>query len=554
MAPLKVPTCRFARKTSHSIAPHRGRKSGPIANIGSLPFEILSAIFLFVRAAVVPELDWVRVGWVCSYWRQVALATNLLWTQLSFHRPCDLDLVSGLLARSSSSHLHLQVNTAFFNAEDICRILIQQSPRLRSLSITFHPDQTAWISHSLDSCKPVLRSLMVRALQTEAQDGHDGGSLIRITASPFSVPNLRSLHVANVHVLFPPFIIEKLESLTIADFTRVPIEWESGYLRDLLVHCAPALRRLVIDDPTYFIPHLPEPISFPKLQELKIRACYMCNLLPYMRFPATARVNIVYIEEGLESWSTSTDVFTDLVLLNEDDPLRLDRCFPMLSQTRRLVIQAGINIYWSGFIGDEERAAWKTSTDLGRPPIQVTLRMLGPMMRNAYRVLDADALEELECHLAPHIDPYEHWPSLIHRFRKLKKFTFGPTRSVMGLIPEFAGVTRNIPSLEELVVCVPEVADELVRKLAECKKAKHRQGVAILPPIVVFRLPTRLAGDLQTRSKLAHLRDSMVRLTKIGVEYRDCSFCHRTPKSGHPIKLVWDRIELAWVPPPPRVS
>ncbi|KAH9900906.1 hypothetical protein C8Q73DRAFT_662427 [Cubamyces lactineus] len=357
-----------------------------------------------------------------------------------------------------------------------------------------------------------------------------------------------------MHLLLPPGVVEKLESLTTTNFSPFPTQWESDYMRNLLVNCAPTLRYLAIDDLSSFIANLPHHIPFPKLEELRmhtnIHGCIIA-LLSCMRLPATTRVNFVHKWEGPENWSPSIDIFTDYMLSNTSDPLHLERCLPMLSKTRRFRIQAGTNLYWSGYVGDKERPAWKAATDLGRPPVEVTLTMLGPMIRNAYRILCADVLEELECHFAPHIDPYEHWPDLIYRFRKLKKLTFGPTYSVTELLSDFVYGRRGLPSLEEMTFCVPEVADELVRELAQCKKAKLRRGITVLPPIVIFRLPSRLSGDLQTRLKLAKLANTMSRLTKIQVEYRDCSFCHRAPRPGDPIKLIWDG--STWVPPPRRV-
>ncbi|KAI0332534.1 hypothetical protein GY45DRAFT_454531 [Cubamyces sp. BRFM 1775] len=279
--------------------------------------------------------------------------------------------------------------------------------------------------------------------------------------------------------------------------------------------------------------------------------CGMAHSLSDIRLPVTTRVNLVHLEEGLDFGPTETasDISTHC-MLPSDDPVGLDTGLPMLSKTRQLKLQAGTNLSTGlGFLGDDERPSWKATTDLGRPPIiQVTLRMLGPMMRNAYRIVRADVLEELECHFVPHINPYEHWPKLIDPFRRdlqLKKLTFGPTYSLAGLLLDFIPK----PSLGELTFCVPEVTDWLVSLLAKCKEDQCRRGRTRLPPVVRLRLLTRIASHIQVRIQIARLQVSMARVTKIEAEYRDCSLCHRIPKSGDPVKLVWDG--FAWVPRPP---
>ncbi|KAF8069019.1 hypothetical protein FPV67DRAFT_1101678 [Lyophyllum atratum] len=77
--------------------------------ISHLPSELLEIIFIFVAGTVRyghPRLRWIRVSYVCSHWRRVALDCPNLWTRIPFSYPT---WAQEMLTRSKMAALTVDV-------------------------------------------------------------------------------------------------------------------------------------------------------------------------------------------------------------------------------------------------------------------------------------------------------------------------------------------------------------------------------------------------------------------------------------------------------------
>lgn len=142
--------------------------SSPLVTL--LP-ELLSDIFLRASASNLPKgftlsrpSEWSRavvLSRVCSYWREVALSTPVLWSYFSICTPLKRTLLEELLRRSQGVPLSLRYSVASMEEEEALAILRPALHRIRTLRVSLEPRMGL-----TPSIWPILRNATALSLLT----------------------------------------------------------------------------------------------------------------------------------------------------------------------------------------------------------------------------------------------------------------------------------------------------------------------------------------------------------------------------------------------------
>ena len=139
-----------------------------------LPLELLQRIFLsLVGLCYVPWLNgsrrpkWIEITYVCRYWRSAALDLRELWSSIT----SDLSITWSrvMIERSSPIPVHIIIPVRIpgfemytgYNVRDTSELLSTSSLRIRTLTLSSHPNPILNVLNSL--CSPsMLQSLRLR--------------------------------------------------------------------------------------------------------------------------------------------------------------------------------------------------------------------------------------------------------------------------------------------------------------------------------------------------------------------------------------------------------
>lgn len=518
------------------------QRRGSPSHINNLPFEILALIFLTIRDAAL-SLEWLRVASVCRHWRHVALETGTLWAQLRLLRPLSAPFVSVLLDRSGEADLHLEVNTMGGDINGIVALILQHVHRLCSLSISFHYDQTLAVQRTLDGVKPRLRTLALRAdYEDVAGDDMDNDIYVvsSLSLSPPDVPALRHLSIAWVIVETPYPILRDLVSLELDGFNGqrlgLRIDRIEQWIRDVLETASSTLEHLTLKRLDRFDrePET-EPMEFLKLRNLNMREDNsgeaIASFLNIIRLPATASLNLH--SSSHNRWHVPSMDFADTTNPIPFLPDERGKALPALLRAKVLPgPRAGKDFECTAWAdGAESTVCQATAYPEDLPYGEKFEIMSFPMVGALDTLLPREIIEEFECHFPAQLDMFGTWPGHVGGFLKLRRCTFGGTRAIKELLVLLSRC-GGIPTLEEITLCVLEVADSILdvfRSIAEWRSCG--KGKLVAPPVLRFRLPQRMASCTETRVKIARLNAEMIR-TSVEVYFLDCEICHRKPPKG----------------------
>ena len=145
-----------------SIRALRSRRNS-LAPILSLPTEITTLIFSFLRPTSSASLKWLRVAHVCHQWREIALNQPLLWSHINFTNLSSVG-AAAILDRAKTAPLYLEAR-AFDGHWDNARFsafeeqLLACVPRICRLSISTDIPQFPKTLERLISPAPTLERL-----------------------------------------------------------------------------------------------------------------------------------------------------------------------------------------------------------------------------------------------------------------------------------------------------------------------------------------------------------------------------------------------------------
>ncbi|KAF5374446.1 hypothetical protein D9615_009103 [Tricholomella constricta] len=380
--------------------------------IGSLPAEILGKIFEVANRSKTTEdhypwsnpYQWkplpVAVSQVSSYWRDVALDSPLLWTEIDISPPWSLKTICLFLRRSKACpiHLNLTIPTIAFgnlltpavvnaSAHILCDHIAQHIPRCRKISIKgdFHqlePLLDAIINTILPSGASQLERLVMHITSvpdfqsdvhpTLFSQGFPVLTHVQVTSLmvPFlpSLPQVTSLQLAlgDTHGIdLATFLAlaascPSLETLTIFDDV-ICGPWPLTATIDF-----PFLRSLQIYGTFTSVSDLLRVVSAPLLEDLVIAPVVADDLLAYHQHASTSAPKFSNLRSITLS-PVSTSGFALLLLASE--------CFP---DVERLTIP---NIHANSFCD--------ILTGIHADIVWPNLKAL------ALRNVDADAMQKL---------------------------------------------------------------------------------------------------------------------------------------------------------------
>ena len=141
------------------------RRHNVLAPVSSLPTEVTTAIFLFLRLPGTSPLGgkpdrhpaWLRVAHVCHQWREIALNLPLIWSQVDFIT-LTLAGAAEILARAKKAPLHLEARLPRGHWDDSRFSAFERS--CRSVSPTYASHLTVSTDSSRDTFR--LRSILKR--------------------------------------------------------------------------------------------------------------------------------------------------------------------------------------------------------------------------------------------------------------------------------------------------------------------------------------------------------------------------------------------------------
>ena len=145
-----LPTWGYRKPTSSSLADGPKRRDEPSQRpfralgsstpIDSIPTELLVHIFLLVRDAS-RNLSWLKLSHVSRYWRDLALATPLLWTSIPVEK--GPSFVSACLERSGDVLVDIVSRRFVLTADPLLDVLRQHAYRCRTLQFPAFSNEAA---------------------------------------------------------------------------------------------------------------------------------------------------------------------------------------------------------------------------------------------------------------------------------------------------------------------------------------------------------------------------------------------------------------------------
>ncbi|KAJ3540376.1 hypothetical protein NMY22_g4322 [Coprinellus aureogranulatus] len=133
--------------------------------VNRLPHEILSTIFEIVKALweqgyFKRRLFWMRLSFVCRHWREIALETTSLWTNVDFANPAIGEL---MLSRSKKALLEVSFKTLPSpQSEVLLRKTLSQTQRLRSIDVLLRHESSSEVLWVAIGPAPYLQTLAAR--------------------------------------------------------------------------------------------------------------------------------------------------------------------------------------------------------------------------------------------------------------------------------------------------------------------------------------------------------------------------------------------------------
>ncbi|KAH8091684.1 hypothetical protein BXZ70DRAFT_476311 [Cristinia sonorae] len=309
--------------------------------IARLPSEILADIFAWCisitpvrRGHSTLSHSWIMVTHVCHYWREVALNTPRLWSNITFGSR-NIERVQAFLARSKQARLYVEGAELSKEWLSVLSTIITQLPRIVTLQLTLSRHHVNAIADSLPPSAPVLKSLYL-----SEGTGFNGDTLPVSSTVSFTRPS---------EAILPKCAMPALEGLSLVVYS--PPRWSSlglpSSLRHLIIHnvvglikntegvgaAVDALRNvplleflhlrntLRISDTTTALPCTTSRVVLPHLRTIDLNgdAVLTAQLFERLSVPADAKVSLCLFVKSREM-----PLLTPLFHSHIDTPIRTD--------------------------------------------------------------------------------------------------------------------------------------------------------------------------------------------------------------------------------------
>jgi hypothetical protein len=274
--------------------------------VSSLPPEVITAIFSFLRLRVTPSalslgekpdqpdpLAWLRVAHVCHRWREIALNQPLFWNHLDFTTVTSAGAAE-ILTRAKKAPLHLEARVPFGHWDDdqfsaFEKELLPRVSHIYHLGLSAGTLDLREILQGLTSSAPILEYL---SLSNEIHRCNLLPTRVLVPDNLFdgTTPKLSCLELCNCDISWTsPLLkgLKSLEILTISEKTRPSLTIWLDALDKM-----PQLEKLVLHSATPIAPPLPydveRTVTLPLLTHLDIsgsaRNCALA--LAHLNLPA----------------------------------------------------------------------------------------------------------------------------------------------------------------------------------------------------------------------------------------------------------------------------
>ncbi|KAH9070739.1 hypothetical protein EDB83DRAFT_361810 [Lactarius deliciosus] len=216
------------RKSVRTLKLHRNA----LAPISSLPTEVITTIFSFLRASSSFAgncLAWLRVAHVCHRWREIALNQPLLWSHVDF-TTLTLTGAAEMLSRAKMVPLHLEARVPVGRWDDSRFSAFQNELHARishicHLAISAEPSRLHRTLEGLTSPAPTLEYLSLSVELAGYVSGAIGGrGFVPLPDTLFdgTTPKLSSLELRNCNINWKSLLLRGLKHLDIRMSSELP--------------------------------------------------------------------------------------------------------------------------------------------------------------------------------------------------------------------------------------------------------------------------------------------------------------------------------------------
>ncbi|KAJ8507229.1 hypothetical protein ONZ45_g10389 [Pleurotus djamor] len=291
--------------------------------VGQLPDEVLSIIFIVRRddslesSSTTWKLDWLNISAVCRHWREVSLATPLLWSFIDFK---SVNCAEEMMERSKATPLSLRIVFAGDSCDDGRRELALDALSNRSVrEIDIQsPDhkQTLRLLELLPyQSVPLLQSIKLTRL-TFDEDNEENEETDEVDDSrqwpSQDMPSVRRLELTRVPIPTHFYRTSNLKYLKIDPPIRISVEETLDLLRN--TSCIEEFSVVALYScPSYIPQRYIKGVSLPCLKVLEVDACdaLSARILHHLTFPPSASVYLSLCPDP--STPPSTDSFLAIV-------------------------------------------------------------------------------------------------------------------------------------------------------------------------------------------------------------------------------------------------
>ncbi|KAM5545892.1 hypothetical protein V8D89_000018 [Ganoderma adspersum] len=287
--------------------------------IHHLPNELLTRIFFLVcfkrplslggpQAKDMDRATRTKLMLVCRYWREVALATPMMWRFLEMGRHVYLTKLA--LERSDPATIDVDICRNYIFPEEF-ELLYQHAHRIRRLDFydCDHKHQSSVLDTLFDLGMPALEELsLFRSPFVSPRLANQVDIPTELSFQQY--PHLRMLCLSRITMPRDPLLYSKLHTLVLID---CHCDYSFNDFLDILSSCSSTLRKLSLvsfldrlsDNGTAPSKAMPRrsPISLPRVRDMALRkhlSCYSSHFLANLSLPSNAYIEI-HAEGGIFS-------------------------------------------------------------------------------------------------------------------------------------------------------------------------------------------------------------------------------------------------------------
>ncbi|KAI0362612.1 hypothetical protein OH77DRAFT_1515813 [Trametes cingulata] len=524
-------------------------RSGPFATL--IP-ELLNEVFHILRDDAI-GFRWVKAISTCYHWRQVAINSPTLWSEVCIAYGSRSAMLHTALRRSMQVPLDISI-WGIGDRDDLqlaSHLLGPHVKRLRSLTIEFDLEAAGAVNMFLEEFGSCLTSLTLMAEHAGELDPRSNLEALHLPP----LPNLRRLSIRGVVCILSDDALARLTSMEMSDLSKFGIyssRWPFGqYILRTLSSCT-NLQRLALSD--VFSPadlHSSRVLHFPYAKEAHLREVEVdtARVLPYFSFPSNATVTAtsVFNSGRWEKWKQDRSVNGVLKFALPPPPVAKpgEPLHPGPTSAYFRAVDREFRI--GGYVG-QNGTPYVGIVDVRRYDTRDHGRMMMTALANFRDLVDTSTIVDLEFHLAPYLGPRAiSWSWVSHTFRPVHTLTVGGVYAVASFLDEACAKKMHSIGIKDLTFCLHDITLPVAEAFRRCAQKTQELGERIIAPEIKIRLPQRLEASDADMERLSKWASEMSPLVKIKFCFEHCDCCSRMVDD--------DRIQLAledtilWIKP-----